>query len=221
MPPPSAPPTWWKSPSSPMTRWWRRRRSTTPWTPTSRSQYAAKHRAVDSANHLLEKQAADLRRQVHDAEERMSAYRSGHALSQGMHAGTDTEEITHLTEDLAKAQSDRAAANARLDAARGQVGRRGPGRGRAIGDAVARATGATGRADQGAADPAGQRPSRRARPEPAIRRRPARAERRDRPCRRGDGSGAARGDRTRARRWKASSTRRRSRRKIRPGRRSR
>ena len=87
-----------------------------------KEQYAAKHRAVESATKLLEKQATDLRRQVHDAEERMSTYRSGHALSQGMHAGTDTEEITHLTEDLAKAQSERAAANARLDAARGKAG---------------------------------------------------------------------------------------------------
>jgi succinoglycan biosynthesis transport protein ExoP len=87
-----------------------------------KEQYAAKHRAVDSANALLEKQAADLRRQVHDAEERMSTYRSGHALSQGMHAGTDTEEITHLTEDLVKAQTDQATANARLDAARGRAG---------------------------------------------------------------------------------------------------
>jgi uncharacterized protein involved in exopolysaccharide biosynthesis/Mrp family chromosome partitioning ATPase len=87
-----------------------------------KEQYSAKHQAVDNATRLLETQAADLRRQVHDEEERMSSYRSGHALSQGMHAGTETEEITHLTEDLAKAQSDRAAANARLDAARGRAG---------------------------------------------------------------------------------------------------
>ncbi|HEY4174319.1 MAG TPA: hypothetical protein VGM42_14915, partial [Rhodopila sp.] len=87
-----------------------------------KEQYAAKHRAVDAATQLLEKQASELRRQVHNDEERMSAYRSGHALSQGMHAGTDTEEITNLTEDLARAQSDRAAANGRLDAARGKAG---------------------------------------------------------------------------------------------------
>ena len=87
-----------------------------------KEQYAAKHRAVDSANAMLEKQAADLRRQVRQAEEHMSTYRSEHGLSQGMHAGTDTEEITHLTEDLVKALSERAAANARLDAARGKVG---------------------------------------------------------------------------------------------------
>ena len=87
-----------------------------------KNQYAAKHRLVDTATALLEKQASDLRRQVSRAEERMSAYRTEHALSQGMHAGTDTEKITHLTEDLVKAQSERAAANARLDAARGRIG---------------------------------------------------------------------------------------------------
>jgi succinoglycan biosynthesis transport protein ExoP len=87
-----------------------------------KDQYATKHRAVDSAIGLLEKQAADLRRQVRQTEERMSAYRAEYALSQGMHAGAETEEITHLTEDLAKAQSERAAANARLDIARGQAG---------------------------------------------------------------------------------------------------
>ncbi|HEY0181767.1 MAG TPA: hypothetical protein VGC09_03075 [Rhodopila sp.] len=87
-----------------------------------KDQYAAKHRAVDAATALLSKQATDLRRQVRQIEERMSAYRSEHGLSQGMHAGSDTEEITHLAEDLARAQSERAAANARLDAARGRAG---------------------------------------------------------------------------------------------------
>jgi capsular exopolysaccharide synthesis family protein len=87
-----------------------------------KEQYAAKHRAVESATRLLEKQATDLRKQVHNAEERVSGYRSEHGLSEGMHAGVDTEQITHLTEDLAKAQSDQADANARLDAARGRAG---------------------------------------------------------------------------------------------------
>ncbi len=87
-----------------------------------KEQYAAKHRAVESATDLLEKQAKGLRLEVHQAEERMSIYRSEHAISQGMHAGTDTEEITHLTEDLVKAQSESAAASGRLDAARGKVG---------------------------------------------------------------------------------------------------
>jgi polysaccharide biosynthesis transport protein len=87
-----------------------------------KEQYAAKYRAVESATALLEKQAGLLRKQVRLAEEQMSTYRSDHALSQGMHAGAEMEEITALTEDLAKAQSERAAASARLDAARGRAG---------------------------------------------------------------------------------------------------
>ena len=56
-----------------------------------KDQYAAKHRLVDTANELLENQARDLRRQVRAGEERMSAYRGEHAMSQGMHAGTGNE----------------------------------------------------------------------------------------------------------------------------------
>ena len=39
-----------------------------------------------------------------------------------MHASTDSEQITHLTENLVKARGDLADADARLDAARGRVG---------------------------------------------------------------------------------------------------
>ena len=125
-----------------------------------KDQYAAKHRLVDNANALLEKQAAELRRQVRAGEERMSSYRAEHALSQGMHAGTDTEEITHLTEDLVKAQSERAAANARLDAARGKAGAEAQA---AVAPSVVQLRGTAGaacRADAGAAGPPGQRSSR-------------------------------------------------------------
>ena len=87
-----------------------------------KEQYAAKHRLVDGATALLQKEASELRQQVRQDEERISAYRDKHALSQGIHGATDTEEITHLTEDLAKAQSERAAADARLDVARGRAG---------------------------------------------------------------------------------------------------
>lgn len=87
-----------------------------------KNQYAAKHRMVEHANELLEKQAAELRRDVRRAEERASTYREEHGLSHGMHASTDSEEITHLTEDLVKARSDQANADARLDAARGRAG---------------------------------------------------------------------------------------------------
>ncbi|HEX2941032.1 MAG TPA: hypothetical protein VHO91_08295 [Rhodopila sp.] len=87
-----------------------------------KEQYAAKHRAVDTATRLLRAQADQLRQQVSGIEERMSAYRTRHGLSQGVQAAPDTEEITHLTEDLAKARAELAGADARLDAARGRAG---------------------------------------------------------------------------------------------------
>lgn len=87
-----------------------------------KDQYKAKYTAVEDANKILKTQADHLRSQVRRIEEQMSAYRTEHSLGQGMHAGIDTEEITHLTEDLSKAQSERAAADARLDAARGKAG---------------------------------------------------------------------------------------------------
>lgn len=87
-----------------------------------KAQYSAKYAAVEDANKILRTQAAKLRFQVRRIEEQMSAYRTEQGLGQGMHAGIDTEEITHLTEDLSKAQSEKAAADARLDAARGKAG---------------------------------------------------------------------------------------------------
>ncbi|MFO1023944.1 MAG: AAA family ATPase [Acetobacteraceae bacterium] len=87
-----------------------------------KDQYAAKHAAVDRATALLERQAGDLRKQVASIEESIAAYRSNHRLSRGMHASTDNEAITHLTEDLVKARTELAGANARLDVARGHAG---------------------------------------------------------------------------------------------------
>ncbi len=87
-----------------------------------KDEYAAKHRAVDRATEWLERRAAELRVQVRQQEDRIAAYRADHHLSQGMHAGTDAEQISHLTEDLVRARSDLAGADARLDAARGRAG---------------------------------------------------------------------------------------------------
>lgn len=87
-----------------------------------KDQYAAKHAAVGRATALLDRQEADLRKQVSTIEESIAAYRSRHRLSRGMHASTDNEAITHLTEDLVKARTELAHANARLDAARGHAG---------------------------------------------------------------------------------------------------
>jgi len=87
-----------------------------------KDQYAAKHIEVDRMNELLDKQAVALRKQVAAVEEAVAAYSSRQKLSHGMHASTDSEEITHLTEDLVKARADLANAIARADAARGHAG---------------------------------------------------------------------------------------------------
>ena len=87
-----------------------------------KDQYAVKHLMVSRSNELLDKQAAVLRDQVGKAERDIAAYRSEHGLSHGMHASSDSEEITHLTEDLVRARTELANATARLDAARGNAG---------------------------------------------------------------------------------------------------
>ncbi|HBK04546.1 MAG TPA: hypothetical protein DDZ81_01645 [Acetobacteraceae bacterium] len=87
-----------------------------------KDQYAAKHRMVEAATGLLRKQKAELASEVHRIEEAIAAYRDRHAMSQGMHAAIGIEQVTHLTEDLVKAQTEQAAASARLDAARGNAG---------------------------------------------------------------------------------------------------
>ena len=69
-------------------------------------QYAAKHRAVESASDLLERRASKLRHRVHQVEERMSSYRFRHTFPQRVHADTDTNEITRLTEDQEKGPSN-------------------------------------------------------------------------------------------------------------------
>ncbi len=87
-----------------------------------KDQYAAKHRAVDRAIEWLDKRAAELRREVHDGEDRIAAYRAHQGLAQGMHAGMDAEEISNLAEDLVHARTALGDAEAKLDAARGRAG---------------------------------------------------------------------------------------------------
>jgi uncharacterized protein involved in exopolysaccharide biosynthesis len=84
--------------------------------------YADRHRKVDDAKAQFEDQAGTLRANVQQAEERIARYRATHALSQGIHAGTDTEQITRLLEELATARAEQAGADGKLDAARGQRG---------------------------------------------------------------------------------------------------
>src|SRR3954468_5366425 len=104
-----------------------------PWMPTShgclhhmdayiKGLYADRHRKVDSAKAQFESQAVKLQAIVQQAEEKIASYRAAHALSQGIHAGTDTEQITRLLEELATTRAEKAGADAKLDAARGQRG---------------------------------------------------------------------------------------------------
>jgi polysaccharide biosynthesis transport protein len=87
-----------------------------------KDQFTAKAAAVHRATDWLSQRANVLRAEVRKAEDRIAAYRAEHNFSQGMHAGLDAEKISHLNEDLVKARAELAAADARLDAARGRAG---------------------------------------------------------------------------------------------------
>ena len=87
-----------------------------------KDQFAAKGRLVRNATALLRKRAEELRRETRAAEDAIAAYRAQHLLFQGMHAGSDAEQISHLTEDLVRARGELAAAEAKLDATRGRAG---------------------------------------------------------------------------------------------------
>ncbi len=87
-----------------------------------RNQLTAKFRAVQRAQDWLESRAQALRGEVRAAEDRVAAYRNRQGLVRGMHAGLDAEQISNLTEGLARARSELAAAQGRLDAARNGAG---------------------------------------------------------------------------------------------------
>ena len=87
-----------------------------------KDQFTAKAAAVRRATIWLDERAAALRADVRKAEDRVAAYRAEHNFAQGMHAGLDAEKISHLNEDLIRARAELAAADARLDVARGRAG---------------------------------------------------------------------------------------------------
>lgn len=87
-----------------------------------KDQYSAKQRMVRHATEWLDRRANDLRTEVRAAENAVAAYRAANRLAEGMHAGIDAEQISHLSEDLVRARGDLANAAARLDAARGRAG---------------------------------------------------------------------------------------------------
>jgi capsular exopolysaccharide synthesis family protein len=84
-----------------------------------KGQLAAKYSAVRKARRWLEARAAALRREVRGADDRIAAYRARAGLVRGVHAGLDTEQISHLMGNLGAARAALAAAQGRRDAARG------------------------------------------------------------------------------------------------------
>ena len=87
-----------------------------------KDQFTAKAAAVRRATLWLDERASALRTEVRKEDDRIAAYSAEHNFAQGMHAGLDAERITHLNEDLISARAELAAADARLDAARGGAG---------------------------------------------------------------------------------------------------
>nr|WP_294525599.1 polysaccharide biosynthesis tyrosine autokinase [uncultured Rhodopila sp.] len=84
--------------------------------------FADKHKKIGDGTAQFEGQAATLRATVQQDEEKIANFRAAHGISQGIHAGTDTEQITRLSEELAAARAQQAGADGKLDAARGQKG---------------------------------------------------------------------------------------------------
>src|SRR5271165_1788722 len=80
-----------------------------------KSLYAEKHQKIDQGTAQFEAQARTLRATVQQYEEKIANYRTDHDLSRGIHAGTDTEQITRLSEELATARAERAGADGKLD----------------------------------------------------------------------------------------------------------
>jgi capsular exopolysaccharide synthesis family protein len=87
-----------------------------------KDQFTAKAAAVHRATAWLDERAGTLRGEVRKAEDKIAAYRAKYNFAQGMHAGLFEEKISHLNEDLISARAGLAAADARLDAARGGAG---------------------------------------------------------------------------------------------------
>ncbi|MDE2005711.1 MAG: AAA family ATPase [Rhodospirillales bacterium] len=87
-----------------------------------KGQLGAKYRAVRKARVWLEGRAATLRRQVAAQSDRIARFRARAGLVRGVRAGLETEQISHLTATLAEARAALAAAEGRLDAARGGEG---------------------------------------------------------------------------------------------------
>ena len=82
----------------------------------------AKYGAVAKAREWLELRREELRKDVRRYEDAIAQYRAQNGLVEGMHARLDSEQISLLTENLARARSALAEAEGKLDAASGRAG---------------------------------------------------------------------------------------------------
>ena len=87
-----------------------------------KSQLGAKYGAVAKAREWLEQRREELRKDVRRYEDAIAQYRAQNGLVEGMHARLDSEQISLLTENLARARSALAEAEGKLDAASGRSG---------------------------------------------------------------------------------------------------
>ena len=87
-----------------------------------KSQLGAKYGAVAKAREWLEQRREELRKDVRRYEDAIAQYRAQNGLIEGMHARLDSEQISLLTENLARARSALAEAEGKLDAASGRAG---------------------------------------------------------------------------------------------------
>jgi capsular exopolysaccharide synthesis family protein len=87
-----------------------------------KARLSAKYGAVMRARDWLEHRAVELRSEVQKRETDVARYRAQHGLVDGMHGGMASEQISLLTENLARARSALAETEGRLDAASGRAG---------------------------------------------------------------------------------------------------
>ncbi len=87
-----------------------------------RAQLGAKFSAVDKARAWLERRAGELRTEVRNEEDRIASYRADKGLVQGVHAELGVENVTQLTEAVARARADLATAEGKLNASSAHSG---------------------------------------------------------------------------------------------------
>ncbi|HET7883182.1 MAG TPA: AAA family ATPase [Acetobacteraceae bacterium] len=87
-----------------------------------KSQLGTKFGAVSKAHQWLLERRDTLRREVREQEDAVEHYRARNGLVEGMHARLGSEQISLLTETIARARSALAEAESRLDAASGRAG---------------------------------------------------------------------------------------------------